>query len=214
MKGIREEILAQALALFNEKGVGEVSVREIARAAGISHGNLRYHFPEKGELVSALFQRCEAAVDQDMVGLLAAPEDLGALLQIIWAQARHFQQFRFLMDHMVEVCAQFPGVGEGLRAMYHRREGELLALLQAWRAQGWVREAATEADLKEAIRLLQLAVDFGLPFVKVAAPALAPEAMLQAYVRLWLAPVRGWLTAAGRTELDQALAALPGLGPA
>ena len=214
MKATQEEILTQALALFNEKGVGEVSIREIARAAGISHGNLRYHFPEKGELVRALFRRCERAVDQDMAGLLASPDDLPALLRMIWAQAQHFQEFRFLMDHMVEVCAQFPAVAEGLRAMYRRREGELLALLAGWRARGWVRAAASESDLKEAIRLLQLAVDFGLPFVKVEAPELAPEAMLQAYVRLWLAPLLGWLTAEGRDERDRALADLPGLGPA
>lgn len=50
----RTQILEKALEMFNERGVHEVGVREIARALNISVGNLSYHFPKKEDIITAL----------------------------------------------------------------------------------------------------------------------------------------------------------------
>jgi len=49
-----DKILEQAKRLFNEKGYNNVSLREIAEAAGTTIGNLNYHFPKKDDLISAV----------------------------------------------------------------------------------------------------------------------------------------------------------------
>ncbi len=51
----RDTILRCAEALFREKGYNQVSLRDIALAAGIRVGNLTYHFPRKELLVEAIF---------------------------------------------------------------------------------------------------------------------------------------------------------------
>ena len=51
---IKEEILRHAKLLFNQQGYDAVSMRDIARAAGISVGNLTYHFPRKTDILLAL----------------------------------------------------------------------------------------------------------------------------------------------------------------
>ena len=60
----REHVLEAALTLFNEQGTGAVSTNHIAEAAGISPGNLYYHFRNKEEIIRALFERLFTAWDE------------------------------------------------------------------------------------------------------------------------------------------------------
>lgn len=59
----REKILDTALTLFNNEGTATVSTNHIAEAAGISPGNLYYHFKNKEEIIRELFERLFAAND-------------------------------------------------------------------------------------------------------------------------------------------------------
>lgn len=49
-------ILHAALELFNAEGTAAVSASRIAERCGISKGNLQYHFPNKRDVVFAIFQ--------------------------------------------------------------------------------------------------------------------------------------------------------------
>lgn len=51
----RVRIDAAALRLFSEKGVSEVSVRDLAAATGMSEGGLYRHFTSKEELAARVF---------------------------------------------------------------------------------------------------------------------------------------------------------------
>ena len=53
----RDRIEQAAVRLFVEKGVTETSVRDIARAVGLSEGALYRHFESKDELVWKAFER-------------------------------------------------------------------------------------------------------------------------------------------------------------
>jgi AcrR family transcriptional regulator len=60
----RDKILDVCRTLFNERGPAEVTTAEIAEAVGISEGNLHYHFRRKEQIVIALFDQFEAALDR------------------------------------------------------------------------------------------------------------------------------------------------------
>lgn len=47
----RERILSATLRLIGEEGVGAVTNRAVARAAGVSLGSLTYHFPSQTDLL-------------------------------------------------------------------------------------------------------------------------------------------------------------------
>ena len=59
----REKILDTAITLFNNEGTAAVSTNHIAESAGISPGNLYYHFRNKDEIIRGLFERLFAAND-------------------------------------------------------------------------------------------------------------------------------------------------------
>ncbi|HEX3802129.1 MAG TPA: TetR/AcrR family transcriptional regulator [Solirubrobacteraceae bacterium] len=79
---LREALLAQAEQTIRQRGVAALSLRELARDAGVSHGAPRRHFPDRQALLDALalvgFQRLgselRAAVEQ-------APPDFPAQLR-------------------------------------------------------------------------------------------------------------------------------------
>ena len=57
-----ERILEVTLELFNRFGEPNVSTTLISSELNISPGNLYYHYPAKEELVTALYNRYEAAL--------------------------------------------------------------------------------------------------------------------------------------------------------
>lgn len=85
----REAVTSAAAALFAERGFARTTTAEIARAAGISTGNLFYYFPDKPAIFRAIFEQdiptsralFEAHADTvepltsilDVVSALAAP---------------------------------------------------------------------------------------------------------------------------------------------
>ena len=52
----RQQILNAALHLFSERGFSRTTVRDIARAAGITDAAIYYHFESKQELLEALVE--------------------------------------------------------------------------------------------------------------------------------------------------------------
>jgi AcrR family transcriptional regulator len=53
----RDRIEQASVRLFVEKGVAETTVKDIARAVGLSEGALYRHFESKDELVWKAFER-------------------------------------------------------------------------------------------------------------------------------------------------------------
>ncbi|MBU3683761.1 MAG: TetR/AcrR family transcriptional regulator [Phycisphaerales bacterium] len=54
---LREQVLASSLALIEEQGVAALSLREVARRAGVSHQAPYHHFGSKDALVAELVGR-------------------------------------------------------------------------------------------------------------------------------------------------------------
>jgi AcrR family transcriptional regulator len=51
---LRAALLQRAIETVRERGAGELSLRELARATGVSHGAPRRHFPDRQALLDAL----------------------------------------------------------------------------------------------------------------------------------------------------------------
>lgn len=56
----RQEILEAARSVFVAKGCDAASMQDIAKAAGVSAGNIYRYFPNKDALIVAVCDRCEA----------------------------------------------------------------------------------------------------------------------------------------------------------
>lgn len=54
MNTTKRKIIQTAIDLFNQRGVGNVRVRDIADAATVSPGNLTYHFKTKKDIIDSV----------------------------------------------------------------------------------------------------------------------------------------------------------------
>lgn len=92
----REKILDTALTLFNDQGTAAVSTNHIAEAAGISPGNLYYHFKNKEEIIRELFERLFAANDAGYQLPTDRPPTLDDLKGIIRFLYKILWEYRFI----------------------------------------------------------------------------------------------------------------------
>lgn len=81
---LREALLQATLELIETDGIGAVSLRQVARAAGVSPGAPYHHFPDRAALLTALsdegFRLLAAALTQASATKTTPTEGLEAIL--------------------------------------------------------------------------------------------------------------------------------------
>jgi AcrR family transcriptional regulator len=130
----REQLLAAGAELLGRRPYDEVSIEEIAAAAGVSKGLLYHYFPTKQDFVVAALERGEREL-----GELTAPDPDLPPAEQLGASIDRFLDF--VEGHEVAYTAIFRGRGGGDAAIEaalerNRRErlDSLLDALAAWDA--------------------------------------------------------------------------------
>lgn len=113
----REKILEKALKLFNENDIDTVTTRDIAKAVGISLGNLTYYFPTKNDIVFALTRELGNTIDEALSNYKA--KDKSVLIdhyhQVELVFRTHFK-FKFIMQKRYgEIISSFPEIQQFVR---------------------------------------------------------------------------------------------------
>jgi AcrR family transcriptional regulator len=118
----KDKILAAALTVFNRDGATEATTNHVAAEAGISPGNLYYHFKNKEDLVRALFER----LDRELDALFTLPTDrtptLEDLERLLEAHFDVLWQYRFFYRDQLTLL---------------RRDAQLRTLYQRQRERGF-----------------------------------------------------------------------------
>ncbi len=83
METTKNRICRLAKVLFNERGYDDVSLRDIAEAAGMTVGNLSYHFPKKDMLILTIRENTYNDVDNFLDNIRASEDySLSGLLRL------------------------------------------------------------------------------------------------------------------------------------
>lgn len=114
MKESKKKIIQTAIELFNQHGVGNVRVHDIAQKAKISPGNLTYHFPTKKALMEAVYgymKQCLESMTLENTQL----EVVFDALSITRDYLRFQIQFRFFYRDTLEIMKLFPDIRQAYR---------------------------------------------------------------------------------------------------
>jgi AcrR family transcriptional regulator len=119
----RDEILAAALRLFNERGFAETTVGDIARAAGAATGTVYLYFPSKDDVLAGLHDSFYEGLGNhftDIITKLIEDREAGQILDYRDAIDRVFDgvigyslENRDLCQILIEAGAQPPRLRDG-----------------------------------------------------------------------------------------------------
>jgi AcrR family transcriptional regulator len=147
-------LLEAAKAVFALSGV-DAPAREIADRAGVGIGTLYRHFPQRSDLVKAVFQR-EVDACADAAPVLAAAHEPGAAL----AQWLHrYTEYLATKRGLAAALHSGDPAYSALPGYFRQRlEPALGSLLATATASGQIRAGVTATDLLHAVANLCLPV--------------------------------------------------------
>ena len=140
----RERILDSCRDLFNERGPAEVTTAEIATAVGISEGNLHYHFRRKEQIVTALFEQFEAALDRTGAG----SDNLGRRPQAyrIYLAGWFNTMWEWRLFYAASIYRLAPDLRPRLKLITDRGQTQVRRTLGRLADQGLLSAAPSELD--------------------------------------------------------------------
>lgn len=163
----REEILDLALELFSRKGYDRTSIREIARAVGLSQAGLLHHFSSKEELFTEVLRRRDVRSEQLHAPGAGDPVCVEGLVSIVG----HNPEDPGLIRLYVAMSAESTDVDSPARAFFEQRYRELRAgLAEDVRAKQASGELAADLD-PEGIASILIAAADGLQIQWLLDPA-------------------------------------------
>ncbi len=199
--GTKERIVGAAVRLFNERGTAAVSTNHIAEEAGISPGNLYYHYRNKEEIIRAIFGRMISA--WEAMGEL--PRDrtptLGDLRAVLEGTYSVLWDYRFFYREFVALLRRDPELGRRYRDVRERGLANTVVLLKSFVASGVLREPEDPGAAPDLAKLIWLIVEFWLPFVEIGEEAVGPERSGEG-VGLMMRTLMPYMTKEALTELD------------
>ena len=168
-----ERILEVTLALFNRFGEPNVSTTLISAELNISPGNLYYHYPAKDELINALFDRFERALND----LLNAGDDvrnvedawffMHTLFELIW-------EYRFLYRDLNDLLSKNRRLETHFQSILKNKTRAARAMLDGMRRGGALQIDSRELDATATSMVVVLT--YWLSFEYVRDPRNALEA--------------------------------------
>jgi len=205
MSHTREAIITRAIDLFNERGLENVGMRELARVVGLSPGNLTYHFARKQDVVGAMMERL---TERNMATLGGrGPDSLAALLETYRTVFRTQVEFRCLQLALVHTRNAYPA----LRARYQRTvaipRARLDAIFRRLRDLGYLRIDTTAGELAHVVDYCTLISRFWLSDHRLDDPEGPAHDAIERYVGLLAGVVVPYATGRGLQELAVATTA-------
>ncbi|MHB9863626.1 TetR/AcrR family transcriptional regulator [Streptomyces sp. YIM S03343] len=206
----RGRILDAAHQLFNDEGTAAVSTNHIAAAAGLSPGNLYYHFADKKEIIRELHARYAAAHEDRWRQAPDAQVGLVALRQSVTEGAALAWRYRFFERERLALLRADPHLCADYREVYERRLVQWLDYAEQLVAHGLVRPPRPPGTLRRLGIAVWLIAENWLAFLDVVGDPQDPEQVAEG-ADLILVALEPHLTALGRRQW-QASAPEPGKG--
>lgn len=163
----RERILNTALQLFNSRNVDQVSIRDIAKKAGISHGNLCYYFPNTESLVENLYLRLAAEQDDLFERMTAKEVSLETLKASSMESLAILYRYKFLMLDFVSVMRKSKTIRTHYRKLYKLRKDQFRKVFAWMTARGYLKPEVYPGHYEKVIEQLFIVGDFWMASAEI-----------------------------------------------
>jgi AcrR family transcriptional regulator len=176
-------ILQTALELFNEHGTAAVSSTRVAERSGISKGNLQYHFPNKRDIICALFQQAIQEMDAGWYRDHLAPT-LEHMAAMYVRQLQLILKYRFFYREMADLLRQDAQLRKRFAANRERRMRELERFMLALQSCGLMKFPSDPRRLRAIIDVTWIVNENWLNYMDYHDREVTVEAVLEGYAQI------------------------------
>ncbi len=204
----KRKILMTAQELYNSKGVGNVSIRELASQANISHSNLIYHFPDQESIILELHnQMLQKAIELNQE-LNLSSTDLKQLFQSTKIGFSVVFDFRFLFNDLSGICTLFPKMKEVLVSVEKVRSMMYRSVMDQIINNGLMRTYEYENEFENLITLIKIFSDHWIASSNIY-DNFSREEKIEKYAYLLISFFYPYLTENGKKDFLQITAPKP-----
>lgn len=190
----KQKILAVARTLFNDYGYNSVSLRDIAKAVGISEGNLTYHFKKKENLIESLLLE---VVDTFPTGTPQTLEELDAIFEDL---QQNVQKNLYFFLHYAQLSQSSPEICQKQSIRYSKLLEKLKRAFQNLNEAGLLRDEVFSGEYDNMIDTLYMSIIYWAPFMELKKTAHADNTEYRNYA--WNSMYH-LLTEKGRSKLQE-----------
>ena len=144
---IKKQILEASRLLFNEKGVMNTTLRDVAKSMNKSYGNITYHFQTKEDVLFSLLDE----MNKELIALQEIKESENLLLYFFNLPNSNYsislEYLFFILDHL-ELKINYPALFKKINVLNDNRKGIWMKILLQLKELKYFDEKVTNNDLQ------------------------------------------------------------------
>jgi AcrR family transcriptional regulator len=176
-------ILQAALELFNAEGTAAVSASRIAERCGISKGNLQYHFPNKRDVVFAIFQLAIGEMNAGWYRDHLEPT-LEHMAAMFVRQLQLIVKYRFFYRELADLLRQDPLLRHRYAENRERRLKMIEQFMQALTGRGLMHLPQDERRLRSIVEVTWILSENWVNCIEFQDRQMSADTMLEGYTAI------------------------------
>lgn len=202
MSKTKKIILDAALKLYNQNGVGNTSIRQIAKEVNISHSNLIYHFPTQEDIIEGLHSMLlekaillnkELSSENTLLAKLFETTEVG--FSVVY-------DFRFLFLELHYICESFPRVKQTILSVEQIRSEMYSEFIKKMISLEIIRGEENTEEYSRLIILIKIFSDHWMQSSSIYDFNLGREEKIRKYSFLFMTFFYPYLTVKGKEEFN------------
>lgn len=189
----KDAILDTALSLFNREGTQAITTNHIASEMGISPGNLYYHFRDKGEIISTLFERLFAAWDTGFQLPTGHQPDLNDLQRLVTTNFEILWNYRFIYRELNALLQRDAALQERFVEVRLRGFQGFRQLFDAFVLAGQLKAPQDAGEIDALAQLCWMISEFWLPTLEISGEQVTQK-QLQRGAALMMQTIKPYLS--------------------
>ncbi|MFM7429641.1 MAG: TetR/AcrR family transcriptional regulator [Flammeovirgaceae bacterium] len=158
----KQRIIATSILLFNTDGIANVRLTQISDEAGISVGNLAYHYKNKEAIVEAVYTQSIEEFGQVLSEYLVDSSILDFDKQIS-SYYSFFKSNRFFLFNLFEIERNYPSIHNRWQRYISKMILQLRKRLDYLVDTGILKNENASGDFDQLAQLIWMTITFWIP---------------------------------------------------
>jgi AcrR family transcriptional regulator len=173
------KITSAALELFNQFGSASVSFDKIASKAGISKGNLHYHFSSKEQIVMALWSQLDKQINNVLYPL--SDLKISNISDMLLGHFKVIWDYRFIYSELNFILARDPDLQYRFAKERRQRMTQFSVLLEVVANQNLLQPGVTDCELQRLVKSVWVISDYWLSHMSAEGKEISYDIMREGY---------------------------------